>query len=228
MSGSNDVRQSSGGVGLRRIFSLELLREGDARRIDVGNRKAFESGAAADHVDRAPVRNMRHRELGHGFQCLLIIERGGKRRRGSSDEQRLALAVPLFVVQICGTQRSAGQVAKRTRDLGLLGREPMRSAIVEDQRGGPLVVDDERDREHGLDPFARVSLAPRREKGQLVDPFGGNRLARHHWCRRLPAVGRNHRGGEIRRDSRVRRHMPDLPHGIETPDRITICGDEIA
>ena len=144
----------AGGVG-----ALELAREGDLVGVRVRDGDVVQRAAGRDQVDRAPVRDPRHRELGHLRQRLLVVQRGG---------QRLAHA------------REEGQLLGP--ELGHAARDPGAALELGEHHRQRAAADDRQQRGHvvALEEDA-VDLAGDDGEDQRVDGHpGGDARAQHH------------------------------------------------
>jgi len=68
------MSHSGGRVEVGRVALVELAAEGDLLRVDMDERHAPQSAAVVDHVDRAPVGELRHDEPGDALERLLVVE----------------------------------------------------------------------------------------------------------------------------------------------------------
>jgi hypothetical protein len=96
---AHDVGHAVEGAGIGRIAPTEFPGELHLRRIDVGDGHGVDRALGADEVDRAPVREPRHHEVGHALQRLVHDQRGGE-HSARLREERQALAGDLQACEV--------------------------------------------------------------------------------------------------------------------------------
>ena len=165
LASSDHVRDAHRCVGIDGILLGQLVRPLDLLRVGVGDREPFDRAPGADEVDRAPVRELRHRERRDVRQCLFVVERGGQRLGRLGEEAPVLGGACLRLVELSGADRGPGESRQRHGDLDLVVLEAPERAEVEDERPLQFAGGAKRRDEHRPDSLGSMRLAVR-----LLDP----------------------------------------------------------
>src|SRR6266542_157803 len=149
-----------GGQGVGWITLPELLCQLHLVRVDVSNGQLADGAVGFEHVDRAPVGDLRDDELGHSRQGLLVSLDGCGHQRTRLGQEMLGLLHPLALRDVCNHARHGHD---RTRFIlyakasavdptdGAIGPDhPMLDLEVRAGLAGPL--------DRGRDPVALIGM----------------------------------------------------------------------
>ncbi len=226
-AGAHHVPRPGRSVRVRWVALLELVGEPDLRRVDVLDGEAV-ARAVLDQVDRAPVRNARHRHVGDAAQPFVAFERAGEHLADPREKGGPLFGRALRLVELRRGERGRRQVAERPRGLDLYRGELVRVAVVERERRGRQPTHGQRYGEQRTNSLLLVGRPPVGKRSDATHVGRDDGLGERRWC---GAVGQRTRDAERREsigDTGVRHDPPAARFGLALPDRIAVGGDQLS
>jgi hypothetical protein len=222
------VRHAVRGVGIGRVLLRKLVRQPDLVGVDVCDREAAERPVRFEHVDRTPVREVGHGQVGDVREGSLVFERGRQQLACRRDESLVLGGAALCLVELRRPDCSRREVGDERRRVPLRLVERARRAVVEDERAGdPVRIAQPRD-EHCADPRLVMGAPVRR-----ADPVGCGDVFCHERLFEQDGVAlpadRGGRALDVRLgEPFVRGHGPGPVARVLAPERVGIGGERPA
>ena len=141
--------------------------------IHVRDREPLQRAVGLEHVDRAPVGELGHRQGGHVRERPLVLEGRGEKFARLPDELLILCQAALSLVELGGADGGGGDVREEGGGALLLLAEGVRFAVVEDERADDAIGVAEAADEHRARAGRFVGLAVR-----SADPIGGRDVLR--------------------------------------------------
>ena len=162
-------RHAARRIRVRGHALADLPGPADLLRVGMRHREPLDRAVACEHVDRAPVGQLRHDERGEVDERLLVLERRGEERARLGEERQplLRLALPLDETDLGDRERDP--VRDQLEHPQVVGREmaALLGARVDDP--DHLVLHDQRDRDERPDPACVQHRADELDLVEVVD-----------------------------------------------------------
>ncbi len=224
LSRTNDVRDSVLRLRVRGIPLGQVVRPANLLGVDVRDREPFDRPILCNHVDRAPVCELRHRERREVRERGLVVERRCEELARPRDEALIFRETALRLVELGGPDCRRGEICEQRCSALLRLAERAWLSVVDDEGPDDPFAVTQRQRHHRAGALGGVSAAVVRVQPlRLLDVLGDDGPVERHG-RRVVADRLHRRGDVLVRQPVASADAPDPGRLVDLPDRVGVGG----
>ena len=179
-------------------------------------------------IHGAPVGHVRHGQVGHGRQCLLVLQRAAEQLIRLGEERRPLPPVGGDFVQIRGGDRRGGEVRQRLSCLQLDRREPVNSPVIERESAGQDAADVQRKHQHRLNALETIGFPIRLQRRLAINVGDSDRFDRRRTRSQSGLLAAQEQRRERLGDACRARDTPPAGGEVDAPQRVRVRRQQVA